>query len=264
MLCTVSSVAFLLAITPPALADVEPVIAPAPVPEASADPPAEPAAELPAQPLAEPAAEPPPAASPQAPQALRDYRARYLRVESEIIEQEGEVWVMYTGHPFWPGWHNSATYVHQQPSQVIHTWGVYQDFMRLNIPAFLTAVGRTGEAEELRDEISMLQAKGSKRRWIGVAGIVTSIGGAIGLTITGNPMASVASGVGLLVTAGGFFSAAIPDQKALALREDYPTSFDPGEIRTLVDAHNEQLRLDLRLSPSEAMMLESGRRDRSH
>ncbi len=257
VLCTVSSLAILLAIAPPALADVESVTAPAPAPEAPAEPVAEPAAEPPA----EPAAEPPPAASPQ---ALRDYRARYLRVESEIIEQEGEVWVMSTGHPFWPGWHNSATYVHQQPNQVTRTWGVYQDFMRLNIPAFLHAVGKAGEAEDLRGEISELQAKASRRKWIGVAGIVTSVGGAIGLSITANPMASVVSGVGLLATAGGFFSAAIPDQRALALRDNYPASFDPGEVRTLVDAHNEQLRLDLRLSPSEAMMLESGRRDRSH
>jgi hypothetical protein len=251
--CTVSSLAFLLAIAPPALADVEPVIAPAPAPEAPAEPVTEP--------TAEPAAAPPPAASPQ---ALRDYRARYLRVESEIIEQEGEVWVMSTGHPFWPGWHNSATYVHQQPNKVTRTWGVYQDFMRLNIPAFLTAVGQAEEADALRGEISELQAKSSRRRWIGVAGIVTSIGGAIGLSITAHPMASAASGVGLLATAGGFFSAAIPDQRAVALSNNYPASFDPGEIRTLVDAHNEQLRLDLRLSPSEAMMLESGRRDRSH
>ena len=257
VMCSVGGLAFLLAIAPPALADVEPVIAPAPVLEA----PAEPAAEPVAEPPAEPAAEPPPAASPQ---ALRDYRARSLRVESEVIEQEGEVWVMSSGHPFWPGWHNSATYVHQQPSQVTRTWGVYQDFMRLNIPAFLTAVGRTGEAEALRDEISDLEAKSSRRRWIGVAGIVTSIGGAIGLSITANPMASVASSVGLLATAGGFFSAAIPDQKARALRDNYPSSFDPSEIRALVDSHNEQLRLDLHLSPSEAMMLESGRRDRSH
>ena len=257
VLCTAISLAYLLAITPPALADVEAVIAPAPVPEAPAEPVAEPVAEPPA----EPAAKPPPAASPQ---ALRDYRARYLRVESEIIEREGEVWVMSSGHPFWPGWHSSATYVHQQPNQVTRTWGVYQDFMRLNIPAFLTAVGRTGEAEALREEIADLQAKSSRRRWIGVAGIVTSIGGAIGLSFTANPLASAASGVGLLATAGGFFSAAIPDQKALALRDNYPSSFDPSEIRNLVDAHNEQLRLDLRLSPSEAMMLESGRRDRSH
>jgi hypothetical protein len=185
-------------------------------------------------------------------------------VESETIAQEGEVWVMSSGHPFWPGWHSSTTYVHQQPDRVIRTWGVYQDFMRLNIPAFLTAVGQTEKAQERRDEIAGLQVKASRRRWIGVAGIVTSVGGAIGLSITANPMASVASGVGLLAAAGGFFSAAIPDQKALALRDNYPSSFDPGEIRALVDAHNEQLRLDLRLSPSEAMMLESGRRDRSH
>jgi hypothetical protein len=257
VLCTASSLALLLAITPQALADVEPVMAPAPVPEAPAEPVAEPAAD----PVAEPAAEPAPAASPQ---ALRDYRARYLRVESEVREQKGEVWVMSTGHPFWPGWHNSATYVHQQPSQVIRTWGVYQDFMRLNIPAFLTAVGQVEEANALRKEIALLQAKSARRRWIGVAGIVTSVGGAIGLSITANPMASAASGVGLLATAGGFFSAAIPDQKALALRDNYPASFDPGDIRSLVDAHNELLRLDLRLSPTEAMMLESGRRDRSH
>jgi len=136
--------------------------------------------------------------------------------------------------------------------------------MRLNIPAFLTAVGQSDNAEALRMEIAELQTRSSRRRWIGVAGIVTSMGGAIGLSLTANPMASAASGVGLLATAAGFFSAAIPDQRARNLRDSYPSAFDPSEVRALVDAHNEQLRLDLRLSPAEAMMLESGRRDRSH
>jgi len=192
--------------------------------------------------------------------AMRDYRARHLRVKSETHRERGDTVVVSSPGPY-RGW---STTVIQQPDSVEHTWAVYQDFIRLNVPDFLEVAGRSERAIKMREEIDLLETKARKGTIAGLAGMAVTLGGMVALS--SNPQSQPATWTtlgGVITMTGGFLGGGIPRAKAHRLQYAYPATLSPQETRSLVDLHNEKLQQELRLPIHDAIMLESGHRERN-
>lgn len=200
--------------------------------------------------------------------AMRAYRARHLRVKAETHHERGDTVVVTNSGPAygpWPYWGWSTTQVFQQPDSVQHGWAVYQDFVRLSVPDFLEIAGRGTDASQMRVEIGSLETKAHNRRMVGLAGVAISLGGMVALSIDPqNTTASLASFGGALTLTAGFLSSGFPSMRSHSLRDSYAATLSPQETRSLVDEHNENLREELRLATHDAIMLETGHRERNN
>ncbi|MEE2751235.1 MAG: hypothetical protein VX519_07385 [Myxococcota bacterium] len=193
--------------------------------------------------------------------AMRDYRARHLRVKSETHRERGDTVVVSNPGPY-RGW---STTVIQQPDSVEYSWAVYQDFIRLNVPDFLEIAGQAENALAIREEIQLLETKARKGAIAGFTGLAMTLGGMIALSSDPqNQPANWTTLSGVLVMTGGFLGAGIPRAKAHRLQYNYPATLTPQATRSLVDTHNEKLQQELRLPIHDAIMLESGHRERNH
>ncbi len=192
--------------------------------------------------------------------AMRDYRARHLRVKSETHRERGDTVVVSNPGPY-RGW---STTVIQQPDSVEYSWAVYQDFIRLTVPDFLEIAGRSQEAIEMKERIDLLERKSRKGTMTGLTGMAITLGGMMALSSDPQSQpASLTTLGGVLVMTGGFLAGGIPRARAHRLQYTYPATLTPQETRSLVDTHNEKLQQELRLPIHDAIMLESGHRERN-
>ena len=168
---------------------------------------------------------------------------------------------MYGPWPYW-GW--STTEVVQQPDRVQHGWAVYQDFIRLSVPDFLDIAGRSEDAAQMKNEIGSLETKAKNRRLVGISGVAISLGSMVALSMDPqNTAASIAGLSGAITLVAGFLSSSIPSVRSQLLQGTYPTTLSPQETRSMVDDYNQKLQEELRLGTHDAIMLESGHRERN-
>jgi len=154
------------------------------------------------------------------------------------------------------------TMVVSDPISTTRTWGVYQGPRRLSAPEFLLLAEQTERHQQLVTDIHLAERK--SKRWFRVAGV-----GAAGI-ITGMVGMAVADEMepyllwnrvtfgSSTVAVAGLLGASFPSAKANKLQRDPSASFPIEQAHQWTNGHNEELRVELGLSPEEVWLLELG------
>ncbi len=189
--------------------------------------------------------------------AIREYRSRYLAVRSISDLVHGTTWAGW-GYPYrgwgW-GWGWPQPWVYRVDS-LADTLGPH----RLDVPARFGALGDVTGARTLARRIRRHRGATTALTAVGVAGIVTSVAGLIGMdrAVTWDDRRDWSTvslgGVGLMV--GGFVGASIPSGRAARLQYQPEASFDLAELERRVAEHNERLARELGLDPGRAVEIE--------
>lgn len=193
--------------------------------------------------------------SPEALAALREYRTRHYAIQTETHTSGGGTRV-WSSPSAWGG-----VVVTRDPITTTRTWAVYRAGTRLDVPQFLALAGEDERHDALVQRIVM-------KRWLGrvyygaaAAGMAGVITGAIGFNATENPEKQerwARVGVtGLGVAVVGLIGGSLPTASASRLRTDYAMSnVDIGTAQDVVDARNEEIRVELGVSPDQALSVD--------
>jgi hypothetical protein len=193
-------------------------------------------------------------------QALRTYKSQRLQVRAETEYRGGGVATFSTMTYGYPHGMGSGVIV-TEPVSTFRTWGVYRGPQRLSTPDFLTLTEATAQRDELVTTIK--KSRRASRAWftgagVGMAAIVTGIVGmGAGGVDTYGQYNRVAL-VGTTLTIGCLFGASFPAAKASKLYRYPGASMDTDAANVLAHAHNERLRQQLQIQPSEAWLLDLG------
>lgn len=196
---------------------------------------------------------------------MRAYRGRYLSLRQVSELAMGTHWsygisgAYSTGNAAWGGWvATPQAWVSQRDSLA-----VYEGPMMIDMPAAYRALGDPQGAKKLERKIKSNRRAAGFMYTLGVAGMVTSIGGLIAAenaqTWEEAEEWQTLSWVGVGATAVGFIGASLPSARARRLKSDPAVAFDLEELQARIDARNEEIANELGLPPELAVTLEPAR-----
>ena len=222
-------ISLMLALSAPAMADEPPLAIPAPVRRGT---------------------------SPQELQAIRKYRSELLSVRN-ITEYWSSGYYVNNTYGWAPYGGMSVGYA---PMSRSDDWVVFRGPARIDVPTYLDTIGHTDDHARMVQRIRRNRRVSHAFYALGGAGLAASIVGLVQMDVANNRRAydagvyvSTAGMAGLLT---GFIVGSFPASRARALR-DYPSTSMPREsVQQDVDAYNERLRVELGLTPDQALRAE--------
>ena len=149
-----------------------------------------------------------------------------------------------------------------QEATITRTWAVYEGSARVDVPQYFALAGQDEDRRDLMGRITL-------KRWLGrayygaaVAGVGAVVFSAVAVNLTAddaqkNSIERV-GGTGLVVAVVGLIGGSLPTAHASRLEADYAVSnIDIGSAQQVVDVQNEALRIELGVTPDEALQVES-------
>lgn len=187
--------------------------------------------------------------------AMREYKVRRLHVSVEQHWTGGGQQII--SNPY--GW-GGGVVVTRDPVTVTRTWAVYEGPVRLDVPRYLDLVGRDEDKRDLEGRIS--RKKWLSRTYYGVAvgGVAAIVAGSVGRATADTSEEAAQWGsvgaAGLGATVIGLIGGSFPAATANRLRTDFPRVTDIRDAQVAADAYNEELRVELGLTPDQALRVE--------
>lgn len=187
-------------------------------------------------------------------QAIRAYKAHRLQVKA-YTEMSGG------GTSMSPGLGVGGVQIMSDPIRTVHTWGIFQGPIQVDMPTFYTITGNQVRADELSKKIQTYRYVSTG---LYAGALIGGITAAFGL-YSSIKDDSLARGNGGQVALVGAISglaclslAGLPAAKADSLKNDPSATLTPVEAQALADSYNERLRRDLTLSAEDAARIELG------
>lgn len=195
-------------------------------------------------------------------QALKQYQRERIGIGTEVqFHAAGPPVTVGFGGPWYGmrwGMVVANPYVHTS-----RTHSIYKGTVRMEVPSFLGEVGQSDLQHSLQQDI--LRANRFTTAWnvvtgIGVAGLVV---GSVGMSAAWDARSpdyysySTMASTGLLTTLTGLLGSSITSAKSIRLRRYPSASIGVDEAERMADAHNDQLRQDLGLTPEDVWNVES-------
>ncbi len=222
-----------------------------------------------------PMAIPGPSASAEEVAARRQYARRHLSVRdtSEIVVSAttmmspgwGYGWGGWGGWGWGGGWGGWAWTV--PTATRVDSWAVLEGTRRLDVPRALDRLGDPGARMELERRVRVRRTWGHVITGVGAAGIAAGVVGLVGLdqarTLDEARAWSAMGTAGLVGGAGALVVGSFPSSRARRLLVDPTLTIDREQAAEQAEVHNEALRVELGLSPTQALAIEQSVQERA-
>lgn len=187
---------------------------------------------------------------------IRDYKLRHYSIRTETRYSGGGTRTF--SNPYsWGG----GVYVTQDPISVTRSWAVYKGPSRMDVPTYLQLTHEDEHYKDLTGRIQRTRILGYTYYGAAVAGIAAIVVGAAGVNLAEaedeKTRWSTVGVIGVGTTIVGLIGGSLPMANARSLQTEYSRArIDIASAQAAIDAENEALRVELGLTPEQALSVE--------